>query len=277
MAPSAAGAAWAARTGRPYVISPHGMLDPWITGRGRAKKWLARHGYERRSWARAALFHALTPAEADDIEDETGRDAIAVVPNAVDLHDRVPAAADPFLLYIGRIHPKKNLSALIAAWSRPDVRSTDPAARLVIAGWGEPDHVAQLEADIARSPDAGVSFIGPVYGVQKATLLGSARFVVLASLSEGLPVAVLEAWASGTPTLISPACHLPQGYAAGAAINSGTTPAAIAAACRTALSMNEAAWRAMSAAAHDLARAAFSIAHVGDRWSAVYGELLARR
>jgi hypothetical protein len=42
MATSHLAARWAAQTGRPYVISPHGMLDPWITARGRAKKRLAR-------------------------------------------------------------------------------------------------------------------------------------------------------------------------------------------------------------------------------------------
>src|SRR5205085_3548465 len=50
---SRVGTRWARRTGRPYLISPHGMLDPWITARGRWKKALARIGYERASWARA--------------------------------------------------------------------------------------------------------------------------------------------------------------------------------------------------------------------------------
>ena len=40
--PSRAGSAWARATGRAFVISPHGMLDPWITARGRWKKVLAR-------------------------------------------------------------------------------------------------------------------------------------------------------------------------------------------------------------------------------------------
>ena len=48
MYPSHAAAGWAARTRKPYVISPHAMLSPWITSRGRWKKALARHGYERR-------------------------------------------------------------------------------------------------------------------------------------------------------------------------------------------------------------------------------------
>lgn len=38
MYPSQAAAAWTRRSGKPCLISPHGMLDPWITGRGRWKK-----------------------------------------------------------------------------------------------------------------------------------------------------------------------------------------------------------------------------------------------
>ena len=53
MHPSRVGAQWARATGRPYLISTHGMLEPWTATRGRWKKILARAGYERASWGRA--------------------------------------------------------------------------------------------------------------------------------------------------------------------------------------------------------------------------------
>lgn len=71
----------AKRSGKPYLISPHGMLDPWITRRGRWKKALARLGYEQRSWRRADAFHALTAPEAADIACETGREDCLVIAN----------------------------------------------------------------------------------------------------------------------------------------------------------------------------------------------------
>ena len=82
MYPSRAGERWARRTGRPYVISPHGMLDPWITARGRWKKALARAGYERASWRQVSAFHALTGDEAADIRREAGERRTFVIPNA---------------------------------------------------------------------------------------------------------------------------------------------------------------------------------------------------
>ncbi|MET0180245.1 MAG: glycosyltransferase, partial [Novosphingobium sp.] len=282
MYPSRAAAQWARRAGpgRPYLISPHGMLDPWITGRGRAKKAVARLGYERASWAAAAAFHALTAAERSDIERETGRDeeAVVTIPNAVSDSSLPPRSrAGGSLLYIGRIHPKKNLAALVEAFARIAPRTPD--ARLEIAGWGAAEDVAALRAHIAALPASvqpGVRFHGPAYGADKEALLGSARAVVLPSLSEGLPMAILEAWAGGIPAVMTPACNLPEGFAAGAAIACGSSPEAIAAGLERMLGLDPAAWHAMSDAAHALHRERFSPAVVSAAWEQAYAWLIER-
>ena len=268
MYPSAAASRWAKRAGRPFFISPHGMLDPWITGRGRWKKALARSGYERTGWARATALHALTNREARDIARESGRHDSIVIPNAGPEALGMARAAmpAPVIAYIGRIHPKKNLLALVEAWiSAPRAGG----AQLRIAGWGEPADVTALEAAVARS-DGSVEFLGPVYGEAKAELLGSARFVVLPSHSEGLPMAMLEAWAAGLPTVMTEECNLDEGFAAGAALNCGYDAPAIAAALSHALALTEPDWKAMSNAARELARTRFSAAAIAARWAEVY-------
>ncbi|MGN6497098.1 MAG: glycosyltransferase, partial [Tsuneonella sp.] len=197
MYPSAAGAQWARRTGRPYVVSPHGMLDPWITARGRGKKALARIGYERASWRAAARLHALTPREAGDIERETGRSDAVVIPNAGPPAEPPGIAPrEPRLLYLGRIHPKKNIGALIAAWRSLAAADALGDAILTIAGWGADEDVAALKAELAGAP-ASIRFAGPLFGADKAAAFREARFFVLPSHSEGLPMVVLEAWAAG--------------------------------------------------------------------------------
>jgi poly(glycerol-phosphate) alpha-glucosyltransferase len=268
MYPSASASNWACRTERPYFISPHGMLDQWITNRGRWKKALARAGYERTNWARATALHALTAREAKDIARESGRDDSIVIPNAGPETRTVPRTAmpGPVITYIGRIHPKKNLLALVEAWTRtprPD------GARLVLAGWGDPHDVATLEAAVAQG-DGSAQFIGPVYGKAKADLLGSARFVALPSHSEGLPMAMLEAWSAGVPTLMTDECNLAEGFAAGAALNCGYDAAAIAACLEHALAMDEAAWRVMSEAARAVSGANFSASVISARWGQLY-------
>lgn len=271
MYPSAAGAGWAARSGKPWLISPHGMLDPWITARGRWKKALARVGYERRSWRRASAFHALTQREAADIAAESGRQDSLVIPNAGPAVGPVPTAPRaPLVAYIGRIHPKKNLSALVAAWTELARDGALPdGARLAVAGWGDPQDVAALQADLVDAPQS-ITFLGPQFGADKARLLAEARFMILPSLSEGLPMAVLEGWAAGTPTVMSADCNLPAGFAAGAAIECGHDPASIAAALRRALVLEHAKWQGMANAARSLAAGPFSPEAIARRWEAAY-------
>ena len=150
MYPSRAAAQWARSTGKPYLISPHGMLDRWITARGRWKKALARASYERASWRRADAFHALTGDEAADIRREAGERPILTIPNAG------PAATaqavterSPTILYLGRIHPKKNLMSLVEGWRQA---SLPPGAELIIAGWGDPGFVADFTASLESAP-----------------------------------------------------------------------------------------------------------------------------
>lgn len=277
MYPSHAASAWALRSGRPYVISPHGMLDPWITRRGRWKKALARLGYERRSWRRASAFHALTRQEAADIASETRRQASLVIANpGPDPEPRPMTGRAPVILYLGRIHPKKNLPALIRAWTMLEQRGLcPPEARLVIAGWGAPEDLAALYHALRGAPSS-ISFVGPQFGADKARLLAEARFMALPSLSEGLPVAILDAWAAGTPVLMSSECNLPLGFDHGAAIDCGTDSERIAAALHRALAMGESEWLGMAHAANRLALGPFSRSAIARQWERAYAALINR-
>ena len=273
MYPSRAGADWARATGNGYVISPHGMLDPWITARGRWKKALARTGYERAGWHRASFFHALTAREAADIARESGRTDSAVVANAAPpLGPAALAPRSPLIAYVGRIHPKKNLLALVAAWARLDL---PVGAELVLAGWGDPADIAALEAAVAAAGPS-VRFIGPIHGPAKHDLLARARFMVLPSLSEGLPMAVLEGWAAGTPTIMTGECNLPEGFAAGAAIECGAGATSIEATLIESLGLDPAAWLAMSNAALRLAAGPFSVESIAAQWGQAYARAIGK-
>ena len=253
------------------------MLDPWITGRGRWKKALARAGYERRSWRRASAFHALTEREAADITAESKRTDSLIIANAGPPAALVTAAPRaPQVVYLGRIHPKKNITALIDAWTMLDAAGALPdCARLTIAGWGDRADVAAIEAQLGAAPSSA-AFVGPQFGADKARLLADARFLALPSLSEGLPMAVLEAWAAGTPVLMSSECNLLAGFAAGAALDCGVTAASVAAALRRALALPDPAWLAMAAAAQQLATGPFSASAIARQWEAAYAGLMQR-
>ncbi len=274
MYPSAAAERWSASTRRPVVISPHGMLDPWILSRGRWKKAIARIGYERRSWKRAALFHALTETEAADIRKAEPKARVALIANGVTPPAIASSGPRTSFAFLSRIHPKKNVNALVEAWaSLGDLPST-MGYTLDIAGFGEDAHVASLKSAIAAAASPTIRFVGPVFGADKAALLRDARFMVLPSLSEGLPMAILEAWAAGAPTIMSEDCNLPVGFAAGVAIRTGHSPQEIAEGLRRAMAIGDPEWSVMSDGARRLAVDQFSAEAIAAAWVSTYKSLI---
>jgi poly(glycerol-phosphate) alpha-glucosyltransferase len=157
---------------------------------------------------------------------------VCIIPNGIDIPTESTASppwvdqiqdGKKVLLYLGRLHPKKGLANLLGAWKQ--ARSKSPAKiepwRLAIAGWSQLGHeneLRSLAADYGLNGD--VLFLGPLHGEAKAAAYSSADAVVLPSFSEGLPMAVLEAWSYKKPVLMTPQCNLPEGFSANAAFES---------------------------------------------------------
>ncbi|MGN6488004.1 MAG: glycosyltransferase [Devosia sp.] len=234
--------------GRPVVVTPHGMLDPWILARKPAVKRVHAALFER-PLLRRAQVHALTPAERDAVlafmPALVGR--IFVLPNGVDEAPAVTAGGPHGALFLGRLHGKKQVLELIRAWSQ-----LPGDGRLTIAGWGEPAY----ERQVARAAGAArnVEFVGARHGDAKAQAFAAARFFVLPSLSEGMPMAVLEALQHGCVPILTDACNLPALFRDGVALRMAADFSDFAAVAGRALAMPEAEFAARSAAARAAAR-----------------------
>ena len=208
------------------VVSPRGMLEPWAMQRSRLKKWLAWNLWIRELVSEADCLHALCQEEKDSIQALVPRARVEVVPNGVSLPDSDRnLQKEHNLLFMGRLHPKKGLANLLDAWSRV-WPSLEPDWRLIVAGWDDGGYEASLRRNAASLGVAdSVVFFGPAFGKKKAELFRRASAFVLPSYSEGLPMAVLEAWSYSLPVLMTDECHLREGFTAGAAVQA--TPDAV--------------------------------------------------
>ncbi|MBV9749923.1 MAG: glycosyltransferase [Acetobacteraceae bacterium] len=284
---SVAALLWGARTGVACVVSPHGMLDPWALGNSNWKKRIAGALYETRHLRRAACLHAVGDSEHAAIRALGLHNPVCVIPNGITLPHLAPPApvwhgclppGARVLLYLGRLHPKKGLATLLRAWD--SVHRSVPAAQpwhLVIAGWDQGGHRADLEALVQETGAAStVHFIGPQFAAAKDATFAAADAFVLPSLSEGLPVAVLEAWSHGLPVLMTTQCNLPEGYAAGAALQMEPDTHDIAAQLRRLVLMAEAERHAMGASGRSLVMDRFAWPTLADQMASVYRWLLCR-
>jgi len=220
--PSQIASTWGARTHRPVVVSPHGMLRPWALANSAWKKRLFRLLVEDRNLTRARCLHALCATERDEIRRLGLQNPIAVVPNGVTLED-VPEVPDRcalprtypdlegrrILLFLGRIHPKKGLLNLMHAWRTLHSDGKWKDWVLLVVGPDQGGHAGEVEAR-ARALGVGneVRFLGPAYGEAKSAVLAAAHAFALPSFSEGFPMAVLEAMAWRLPVLVSRQCNL---------------------------------------------------------------------
>ena len=230
---------WGRQTSKPVVISPHGMLDPWALRNSSWKKQLAMTLYEGQNLRSAACLHALNESEANSFGALGLTNPIAVIPNGVALPDGRGHPRPAFLsgddrkvlLFLGRIHPKKGVCETLEAWA--EVLHQRPQLGrewcLVVAGWDDGNYLKALRARVAALGLNGhAHFAGPLFGDGKAACLANASAFILASHSEGLPMAVLEAWAYRLPVFMTKACNLPEGFMVGGAIEISARPVALA-------------------------------------------------
>ncbi len=247
---------WSRKLERPYIVTPNGMLEPWALRNSAWKKRIAWNLYERSMLTGATCIQANTEKEAADVRALSLKNPIAIIPNGVDLPNLTGQSCALWnslfsnrkvLLYLGRLHPKKNLEPLLEAWAK--VQQDNAVAQewvLAIAGWDQGGYEARLHRLTGElSINGSVHFLGPLFDEGKSSAYQNANAFVIPSLSEGLPMVVLEAWAHFKPVLMTPQCNLAIGYQRGAAVSIETTSAGITQGLNTLFEMSQTERHAM--------------------------------
>jgi poly(glycerol-phosphate) alpha-glucosyltransferase len=268
------------RAKRPYIVSPHGMLDRWALRNSRGKKIVAAVVFERQHLMNAACVHAFNESEAAAIREFGLKNPICIIPNGVEMPmnnarelevpwDPALVTGRKVLLYLGRLHPKKGLSNLLRGWEK--TRKKGKGWMLIIAGWDQGGHRSKLEqlTQELQISDS-VKFIGPIFGSQRDAAYQNGDAFVLPSLSEGQPLTILEAWSHGLPVLMTLQCNLVEGFDAGAGIPMKPTVEGAIVALEVLFSLSESELSDMGQNGQRLVKEQFSWPQISAEMFAVY-------
>jgi len=197
---------------KPYLVRPHGSLDPYIFRRHRLKKAIFDLWFQNRVLAGASAIHYTAQEEMHLAQPYVHGAPGVVIPNGLDPADyaqlppqgtfrrRHPEIGDrKILLFLSRINFKKGLDILTGALGR--LKRDD--LHLVIAG---PDggYLAETRRFVAAAGIASrTTFTGMLTGRDKLAAFADATLFLLPSYSENFGIAVVEAMACGVPVLIS--------------------------------------------------------------------------
>lgn len=212
----------------PYLITPHGMLEPWALSHKTDKKKLYYSLIDKFSLECSHRIQAIASPELENIKNLGFKNSI-LVPNGlfVSKYLKLPSKDIFFqyfpqisdrelILFLGRVDPKKGLDLLAPAFSR--FHSVFPDAHLVIAGPDLIDFTSTVRGyfDQLNCLDA-VTFTGMLTGDLKYAALSAASLYVAPSYSEGFSMSILEAMAAGLPCIFTEGCNFPEAKAAEAA------------------------------------------------------------
>lgn len=205
----AAFAQTARSNGIPYIVAPHGMLEPWPLKVHNGRKSVALRTYQGRILRDAAAVHATSEGEAANLR-RLGltQSPIFVIPNAIEPPPALklsattapasrPADARKRLLFLSRIHPKKGLDLLLRAWAalRPS------GWELAIVGHGDPAYVEEVKRLATSLEVENVEFHAHVDGEAREAMFAQSSAFILPTYSENFGNVVAEAMVRGLPVI----------------------------------------------------------------------------
>jgi glycosyltransferase involved in cell wall biosynthesis len=199
----------------PYLIRPHGTLDPYIYKRRRFRKWLMEWLFQNKAIRGASAIHFTSEEEKILASPHTFNSPGIVVPLGIHteqyqatppgtlLSTRYPETKDKkIILFFGRVNFKKGLDILAKAFAL--VAHKRPDVHLVIAGPDNEGYGTQVKEWLR---EAGIlektTFTGLLEGTDKLRVLKESALFVLPSYSENFGISVIEAMSAGVPVIIS--------------------------------------------------------------------------
>lgn len=195
---------WAQKKGYKVILTPHGMLEPWIMKRNYwIKKLPALLLFQKSAIKKADCIHATAESEKLNILKLGYNNKVEVIANGIDVDSiqiKESWERKKNILFLSRIHVKKGIEFLLEAVSL--LRTQLEGYTVTIAGEGEEEYLSSLKSKAKEfGIEKMVDFCGGVYGEKKWELYRNADIFVLPTYSENFGIVIAEALASGTPVI----------------------------------------------------------------------------
>lgn len=267
----------ARRNGKPYLITPRGMLYPQdIAKSSTAFKKLSLRWRLLKDLNNATCVHCTCEEEMRHCRELGVTAPIAVITNPVEIKDYPFKKEDNVIRigYLGRVSPRKKVERLIYAFAELGEKAKD--AELLIIGGGDAEYEQFLKDEVERLNLKNVRFTGFLSGEEKDKAIASCSVIANPSDFENLGMVILEGLVREIP------CIATQGspWENLATHQCGWwVPAeqqAITVAIEQALSVSEDELKRMGERGRQLAEAEYSVEYVAKQMKALYEWILGK-
>lgn len=223
--PSLAASAIARLYGVPYIVRPHGTLNPYHFRRHRRRKAIYEFLFEKRIFAAASAIHYVSEAERSAsvwIHQFPLVVGIGISPTSQAAPRQQIPHSDVQLLFVGRLTEKKRPSVCLDVLEQL-IRCNIPARLRYIGPEGDVTWCSLRQAALERGLSKKVDYLGEMSNEQARRQMSLADVLVLPSLDENFGQVVLEAAAERTCVVATPQTALAAEWSTLGAARIGST------------------------------------------------------
>lgn len=199
-------AKFAIKNNIPFIITFHGMYEPWLWEQKFLKKKIYSSFLTNTKFSKATAIHAITLSEKKNLKKIFPRTKIFEIPNLIDTSNYKEKELQStnfkninkrYILFVGRLHLVKGIDLLLNALSLIQ----DSNIKLKIAG-PKSDYLSELKNKAnSLNIEHRVEFLGRVNGKEKNLLYKNSTVFVAPSYSEVIGMVNIEAALQEVPVI----------------------------------------------------------------------------